>query len=85
MTDIRSTTLDRLEARIDYQASRIDALYALLEERGLLPCPADADGSAGALFDELVQIEDAPMAREKQVRPSRRSQTRLRVGSATGV
>lgn len=76
------STLDRLEARIDHQAARIDALYALLEARGLLQLPVDA-GRGDAFFDELAEIEDAPIAREVQARTRR--QARLHVGEATGV
>jgi hypothetical protein len=43
MRDTHSTPQDRLEARIDRQAARIDALYRLLKERGLIDeDPADA-------------------------------------------
>jgi hypothetical protein len=87
MTEM-SSTIDRLEARLDYQAARIDALYALLQERGVLPRPADA-GRGDALFDEVLELEDAPLERERRARPSRpsrtRPRTRLHVGTATGV
>ncbi len=77
-------SLDRLEARIEHQAARIDALYRRLEERGVIPGPADA-GTTDALCDELVQIEDAPLARARRSRPVRRRATRLRVGNSSGV
>jgi hypothetical protein len=35
-------TLERLETRIEDQTARIDALYGLLERRGVLPRGADA-------------------------------------------
>jgi hypothetical protein len=35
-------TLERLETRIEDQSARIDALYGLLEQRGILPRSADA-------------------------------------------
>ena len=53
--------LDRLEGRIEYQAARIDALYRTLEEHGLL-APAEPDPAQEELFDELLQVEDAPLA-----------------------
>ena len=57
MTDTHSTN-DRLEARLDYQAARIDELYRLLEEHELLTPPAtDSDD----LFDELFDVEDSPL------------------------
>jgi hypothetical protein len=76
MHELQHTALDRLEARIDHQAARIDELFRLLKARGLIQDPADA--SNGALFDELVQIEDSPLARETRAVP-------LHVGEATGV
>jgi hypothetical protein len=36
MQDTHSAALDRLEARIDHQAARIDELFRLLKERGLI-------------------------------------------------
>lgn len=36
MEDTHSAALDRLEARIDHQAARIDELFRLLKERGLI-------------------------------------------------
>jgi hypothetical protein len=81
MTTI-SPSLDRLEARIDHQATRIDALYRTLEERGIIPGPANG---TDAFFDELVQIEDAPVARERRAAPARRRAGRLRVGDSMGV
>jgi hypothetical protein len=61
MSEIHSV-LDRLEVRLDYQAERIDALYRTLEENGLLPHGEDASAD-DELFDELLQVEDAPLAR----------------------
>jgi hypothetical protein len=78
------STVGRMEARIDYQAARIDALYAILHAQGVLPCPPDA-GRGGALFEELDDVEDAPLARDTQAWTSRRPPCRLRVGEATGV
>ena len=72
MTD--TFVLDRIEARLDRQAQRIDVLYAVLEERGLLPLHRDA---GDALLDELAKIEDG--------RAPRRGGRLLHLGSATGV
>jgi hypothetical protein len=80
----RQSRLDRIEERLDRQAARIDDLYRLLELRGIRP-PAAETGTRDAFFDELVQVEDSPLARRMQVRPVRRRATRLRVGDATGV
>jgi uncharacterized coiled-coil protein SlyX len=78
MYEIRQTTLDRLEARIDHQAARIDELFRLLKARGLIQDPADVPSDA--LCDELVQFEDSPLARERNTEP-----TPFHVGEATGV
>lgn len=77
-------SVDRLEARIDHQAARIDALYRMLEERGLIPAPADA-GKTDAFFDEPLALEDAPLARESRAEGTRLLAARFRVGEATGV
>ena len=74
MTETHST-LDRLEARIDYQAARLDALYLLLESLGVLTVDTG----------EAVLVEDAPLARDQREEPARRPVHRLRVGEATGV
>jgi hypothetical protein len=63
------STLDRLEARLDYQAARIDALYRLLGTRGVLP----------------ARVEDEPLVREIHAAPARHAPIRLHVGDATGV
>lgn len=78
------TSIDRLETRLDCLAARVDALYSLLEARGIVPSP---DGEVrDSLFDELLQIEEAPFAREQCApRPRRRLAGRLHVGSASGV
>jgi hypothetical protein len=76
MNEIHHTTVDRLEARIDHQAARIDELFRLLKARGLIPDPAYAPNDV--LFDELVQIEDSPLGRDQSALP-------LHVGEATGV
>ena len=71
------STLDRLEARLDYQVARIDELYRRLDALGL----RDDDEP---LFDELVQLEDAPFVGEPRVLPSHRT-AHVRVGEASGV
>jgi hypothetical protein len=76
MHELQHTALDRLEARIDRQAARIDELFRLLKARGLIQDPAGVPNDA--LFDELVQVEDSPLARERRALP-------LHVGEATGV
>jgi len=79
-----SSALERLEARVEHQTARIDALFRMLEARGVIPSPAKT-GAGDAFFDELVQIEDAPLARERRAGPARRRATRLHVGDSTGV
>jgi hypothetical protein len=78
------SSVDRLETRLDCLAARVDALYSLLEARGIVPSP---DGEVrDSLFDELLQIEEAPFARERRApRTRRRTAGRLHVGSASGV
>lgn len=68
MTAMHST-VDRLEARIDYQAARIDALYRILEASGVLP----------------ARVEDEPLVREAHAGSARHTPIRLHVGDATGV
>jgi hypothetical protein len=93
MTDTHST-LDRLEARLEYQSARIDAVTRTLEARGILTDSADVDVYAGvndAFFDELVQIEDSPLARDTHGErdgcspPRLHASIGLHVGTATGV
>jgi hypothetical protein len=72
-------TLDRLEKRIEDQAARIDALYRMLELRGILPCGVDA-ARGDAMFDEELDALDLPSWHETP-RPT----PRFRVGEATGV
>jgi hypothetical protein len=67
-------SFDRLEARIDHQAARIDELYRLLEVRGIIPAP-----------DEPDRAEDAPVSRERLAGHPLRRATTLHVGEATGV
>jgi hypothetical protein len=83
MTEMHSL-LYRLEARIDHQAARIDALHRELEERGILADATQAH-AVDPLFDELVDPEDAPFAIGIGHEPRPRRATRLRVGDATGV
>lgn len=82
MNDITSA-LERLEARLDYQTTRIDALYALLVEGSILHHPSHRGDDE--LFDELIQIEDAPLARGTHASPERNPSEPLHVGDATGV
>ena len=76
-------TLDRLETRIEDQTARIDALYRLLELRGILPHAPDA-GRGDALFDHESEGLDLSGWVAKP-RPTQRRSTCLRVGTATGV
>jgi hypothetical protein len=76
-------TLDRLEARIEDQEARIDTLYRLLEQRGILPRTVDA-GGGDALFDEEPEALDLPSWHESP-HPTRCRATRFHVGEATGV
>ncbi len=77
--DEMHATLDRLETRIEDQGARIDALYRLLELRGILPQAVDA-GRGDALSDEEPEVLDLPSWHESP-RPARR----FHVGEATGV
>jgi hypothetical protein len=83
MNEMQSA-LARLEGRLDYQASRLDALYRMLETAGVLPRPA-RHGRADGFFDELFQVEESPLAREHPKPPARRRKSKLHVGNATGV
>ena len=70
---------DRLEARIDAQTARIDALYHALELRGILPRAGDA-GRDDAFSDGVFELEETPLSADGSSR-----RLRLRVGDATGV
>jgi hypothetical protein len=83
MNEMQSS-LERVEARLDRQSARIDALYRTLEERGIIPGPRDV-GARDAFFDELIQLEEAPPAHARRAAPRRRRATGLRVGASTGV
>lgn len=76
--------LDRLERRIEDQAARIDALYRLLELRGILPRGGDA-GMGDALFDGEPEDLDLSRGWERKPRPKARRVARFHVGEATGV
>jgi hypothetical protein len=77
-------TLDRLETRIEDQAARIDALYGLLELRGILPRGADA-GRGDGLFDDESEDLDLSSGWERERRPAARRAIGFHVGTATGV
>ena len=68
--DEMHAALDRLEAQIEDQTARIDALYALLELRGILPQPEAPDVSCGW---------------DGQRRPTARRARHFHLGEATGV
>jgi hypothetical protein len=72
-----------LEARIDYQTARIDALYAALERHGIYPRPLT--GSPGEPeSDDSWEVADAPSTRERKSLPARRA-AGFHLGTATGV
>jgi len=77
-------TLDRLEIAIEDQSERIDALYGLLELRGILPRGGDA-GRGDPLFD--VESEDLDLSGgwNRRRRPAAHRATRFHLGEATGV
>jgi hypothetical protein len=75
--------LDRLEARVDYQSARIDAICRALEQRRIRPQPVHAR-SGDTLFDRPREVTDTRSRR--QVRRQRtRCRARFHVGDATGV
>jgi hypothetical protein len=71
--DETNAALDRLEARIDQQAARIDTLCEMLEQRGVLP------RSTGPEARDLSSVW------KRKSPPARPRSTRIRVGEATGV
>jgi hypothetical protein len=73
--------LDRLETRLEDQTARIDAVYGLLELRGILPRGADA-GRGDALFDD--ESEELDLSRSWD-RPTSRRAAHFHLGEATGV
>jgi hypothetical protein len=76
--------LDRLETRIEDQAARIDALYGLLEARGLLPRGVGT-GRGDALFDDESEALDRSGGWKGRRRPAADRATRFHLGEATGV
>ena len=75
--------IERLEARIDHQGARIEALYEMLELRGVIP------RSISTLKSDPRYGSD-PEARDpcsvwKRKSPPARRPTRIHVGDATGV
>ena len=82
------SALDRLEARLDHQAGRLDALYEMLEQRGMLPRSAaglNGDEWFGADPEAHVDAPDLCSVWKRTSSPARRRATRIRVGDATGV
>ena len=76
-------TLDRLEIAIEDQSERIDALYGLLELRGILP-RGDEAGRGDTLFDDESKARDLSGGWKGRRRPAARA-TRFHLGEATGV
>jgi hypothetical protein len=86
--DEMHSALDRLEARLDHQAGRIDALYEMLELRGVLPRSAatlNGDGWFGADAEAHAEARDLCSVWKRTSPPARRRPTRIHVGDATGV
>jgi hypothetical protein len=79
-----NATLDRLEARLEDQAARIDALYGLLELRGILPRGAEV-GRGDGLFEDESFARDLPCGWERKPRRIAPRATGFHVGTATGV
>ena len=77
-------TLDRLEIAIEDQSERIDALYGLLEQRGILPRGGEAP-KGDALFDDEPEALDLSGGRKGRRRPAANRATRFHLGEATGV
>jgi gamma-glutamyl:cysteine ligase YbdK (ATP-grasp superfamily) len=76
--------LERLEARIDDQTARIDALYALLEAHGIVARPTAAGHNA--LSAEIVQNAHSMSGVKVHARPARRpTRSGIHLGDATGV
>jgi hypothetical protein len=86
--DEMHSALDRLEARLDHQAGRIDALYEMLELRGVLPRSAathNGDEWFGAEAEAQAEAPDLCSVWKRTSPPARRRPTRIHVGDATGV
>lgn len=82
MSEMQSM-LNRLEARLDYQSARIDAICRALEQRGISLRPLDV-GSGGVLADLPPEVSDEPSRGRVRRRPTR-PRARFHVGDATGV
>jgi hypothetical protein len=76
--------LERLETRIEDESARIDALYGLLELRGILPRGAGV-GRGDALFDDESDALDLSCGWEDSRRLTARRTARFHLGEATGV
>jgi hypothetical protein len=86
--DEMHSALDRLEARLDHQAGRIDALYEMLEQRGVLPQSAatlEGEECFGAEPDAHAESRDLCSVWKRTSPPARRRPTRIHLGDATGV
>lgn len=79
------SALDRLEARLDRQAARIDALYEMLEQRGVLPQSVATLEGDGAEPDAHAESRDPCSVWKRTSPPARRRPTRIHLGDATGV
>jgi hypothetical protein len=78
-------TLDRLETRIEDQTARGDALYRLLELRGILPRRVDVGRGAALFDDDSAELDLSCRWQERPETTVRRAAPRFHVGEATGV
>ena len=79
------SALDRLEARIDHQTGRIDALYEMLEQRGMIPrSAATLRGDSWYGADPEAEARDLCSVWKRRSPPARRP-SRIHLGDATGV
>jgi hypothetical protein len=83
MSDLEDK-IDRLEARIDHQAARIDALYRALEREGIFPRPETGMPPDASSADAAWEVADVPANRQRTPAPVRRA-AGFHLGTATGV
>jgi hypothetical protein len=76
--------LDFLEARIDHQAARIDALYRALEREGILPRPVTGDRRETSP-DETWEVARVASSQPGKKPARTRRAAGFHLGTATGV
>jgi hypothetical protein len=76
--------ITRLEARIDHQAVRIDALYAAIEREGIFPRPVTGS-RPGEPPEAGWEVAAVPPRKQRRKLPSRRRAPGFHLGNATGV